>query len=237
MVTGAAQGMGRAISLALAAEGAEVWAIDRNGERLAGLVGESSAITTRTVDVTSTAAVEALAAEAGPVQVLVNCAGVVPQGSILDCTDEEWTATLDVNATSMHRTMRAFIPGMLAGAGGSIVNISSTVSSVTSVPNRYAYGASKAAVIGMSKAVAADFIRRGVRCNVIYPGTVDTPSLHERLAAFDDPEAARRDFIARQPMGRFGTPDEIAALVVHLASDESGFTTGSVYTADGGMTL
>jgi 2-keto-3-deoxy-L-fuconate dehydrogenase len=169
--------------------------------------------------------------------VLVNCAGIVHDGSILDCPQDAWIETMDVNVTSMYRMIRAFLPGMLEAGSGSIINISSVVSSVIGVPHRFAYGTSKAAVIGLTKSVAADYITRGIRANAICPGTIDTPSLAGRMAAFDDPEAARKEFVARQPMGRFGTAEEIAALAVHLASAESGFTTGSVIIADGGMTL
>ena len=236
VVTGAAQGMGRAITAAFLAEGAEVWAVDRNAETLGELAETLPAAHTRVVDVRSQDQIAGLAAAAAPVDVLVNCAGIVHHGSILDCPPEALDEVLDVNVTSMYRTIRAFLPGMVEGAGGSIINMASVVSSVAGVPNRFAYGTSKAAVIGLTKSVAADFVDRGVRVNAVCPGTIDTPSLRDRLAAFDDPESALRDFVARQPMGRLGTAEEIAALVVHLASDESGFTTGAVHIADGGMT-
>lgn len=236
VVTGAGQGMGRAITLAFLAEGSEVWATDRNPQTLATL-DASTAAHTRAVDVTKDDDVSRFASEAGAVDVLVNCAGIVHHGSILDCPPEAWEQTMDVNVTSMYRTIRALLPGMVERGRGSIINMSSVVSSVAGVPNRFVYGTSKAAVIGLTKSVAADFIGSGIRVNAICPGTIDTPSLGERIAAFDDPSAARQAFVARQPMGRFGTAEEIAALAVHLASDESGFTTGSVYIADGGMTL
>ena len=237
VVTGAGQGMGRAISLAFVDEGAEVWAVDRDPETLDAVAAEAPALHTMRVDVTVARDIAALEAAVGSIDVLVNVAGIVHHGSILECPSEAWIETMDVNVTSMYRMVRAFLPGMIERGGGSIVNMASVVSSVTGVPNRFAYGTSKAAVIGLTKSVAADFINQGIRANAICPGTIDTPSLRGRLAAFDDPEAARRDFIARQAMGRFGTEEEIASLAVHLASDESGFTTGAIHVADGGMTL
>ncbi|MDR3475002.1 MAG: SDR family oxidoreductase [Devosia sp.] len=238
VVTAAGQGIGRAIAEAFIAEGAAVWATDLDAGKLEGLTGA----TTRSLDVRSTAAVDALAAETGPINILVNAAGFVHHGSVLDCSDEEWDFSFDVNVKSMHRTVRAFIPGMLQQEKGSIVNISSGASSVRGLPNRHVYGASKAAVIGLTKAVAADFIRRGIRANAICPGTVDSPSLDGRIAALAAQTGrtraeVRKDFENRQPMGRLGTPMEIAMLAVHLASDEASFTTGSVYMADGGFSL
>ncbi len=238
VVTAAGQGIGRAIAEAFIAEGATVWATDLDLGKLEGLTGASL----RALDVRSTPAVDALAAATGPVDILVNAAGFVHHGSVLACTDEEWDFSFDVNAKSMHRTIRAFIPGMLTRGKGSIVNISSGASSVRGIPNRHAYGASKAAVIGLTKAVAADFMRRGVRANIICPGTVDSPSLDGRITALAaetgrTPEAVRLDFINRQPIGRLGTPLEIAMLAVYLASDESSFTTGAVHMADGGFSL
>jgi 2-keto-3-deoxy-L-fuconate dehydrogenase len=238
VVTAAGQGIGRAIAEAFLAEGAAVWATDVDAGKLDGLSGAS----TRGLDVRSTGAVNALAAETGPIDILVNAAGFVHHGSVLECSDEEWDFSFDVNVKSMHRTVRAFIPGMLQKEKGSIVNISSGASSVRGIPNRHVYGASKAAVIGLTKAVAADFIRRGVRSNAICPGTVDSPSLDGRIATLAaqsgrSPADVRKDFENRQPMGRLGTPMEIAMLAVHLASDESSFTTGAVYAADGGFSL
>jgi 2-keto-3-deoxy-L-fuconate dehydrogenase len=238
VVTAAGQGIGRAIAEAFLAEGAKVWATDLDASKLAGLDGA----TTRSLDVRSTDAINALAKETGPVDVLVNAAGFVHHGSVLECSDEEWDFSFDVNVKSMHRTVKAFVPGMLERGKGAIVNISSGASSVRGLPNRHAYGASKAAVIGLTKAVAADFIRRGVRCNAICPGTVDSPSLDGRIAALAAQTSrtqaeVRKDFENRQPMGRLGTPKEIAMLTVHLAGDESSFTTGSVYSADGGFSL
>lgn len=238
VITAAGQGIGRAIAEAFLAEGARVWATDIDADKLAGLAGA----TTRPLDVRSTPAVDALAAEAGPVDILVNAAGFVHHGSVLDCSDADWDFSFDVNVKSMHRTIRAFVPGMLQRERGAIVNISSGASSVRGLPNRHAYGASKAAVIGLTKAVAADFIRRGIRANVICPGTVDLPSLDGRIAALASQTGrseaeVRRDFEARQPLGRLGTPMEIAMLAVYLASDEASFTTGSVFMADGGFSL
>jgi 2-keto-3-deoxy-L-fuconate dehydrogenase len=238
VVTAAGQGIGRAIAEAFLAEGATVWATDLDAAKLEGLAGAN----TRGLDVRSTGAVNALAAETGPIDILVNAAGFVHHGSVLECSDEEWDFSFDVNVKSMHRTVRAFVPGMLQKEKGSIVNISSGASSVRGIPNRHVYGASKAAVIGLTKAVAADFIRRGVRANAICPGTVDSPSLDGRIATLAaqtgrSPADVRKDFENRQPMGRLGTPMEIAMLAVHLASDESSFTTGSVYMADGGFSL
>jgi 2-keto-3-deoxy-L-fuconate dehydrogenase len=238
VVTAAGQGIGRAIAEAFLAEGARVWATDLDPAKVETIAGAVA----RPLDVRSTSAITALAAETGPIDILVNAAGFVHHGSVLDCTDEEWDFSFDVNVKSMHRTVRAFVPGMLQREKGSIVNISSGASSVRGLPNRHAYGASKAAVIGLTKAVAADFIRRGVRCNAICPGTIDSPSLDGRIAALaaqtGRTEAeVRRDFENRQPIGRLGTPMEIAMLAVHLAGDESSFTTGSVYLADGGISL
>ena len=238
VVTAAGQGIGRAIAEAFIADGATVWATDLDASKLAGL----PSATARALDVRSTAAINALAQETGPVDILVNAAGFVHHGSVLECSDEDWDFSFDVNVKAMHRTVKAFVPGMLAKGKGSIVNISSGASSVRGIPNRHAYGASKAAVIGLTKAVAADFIRRGVRANAICPGTVDSPSLDGRIAALAAQTGrtqadVRKDFENRQPIGRLGTPKEIAMLAVHLAGDESSFTTGSVYSADGGFSL
>jgi len=238
VVTAAGQGIGRAIAEAFLAEGAKVWATDLDLSKLSTLSGA----TTRALDVRSTAAINALAEETGPIDILVNAAGYVHHGSVLECSDEDWDFSFDVNVKSMHRTIKAFVPGMLQRGNASIVNISSGASSVRGLPNRHAYGASKAAVIGLTKAVAADFMRRGVRANAICPGTVDSPSLDGRIAALAAQTGrtqaeVRKDFENRQPIGRLGTPMEIAMLAVHLAGDESSFTTGSVYSADGGFSL
>ena len=232
LVTAAAAGIGRATAQAFAREGAEVLATDIDVKGLAGIEGPG--LRTARLDVLDPAAINALVAAEGPFGIVLNAAGMVPDGSILDCDDEAWAGTFALNVTSMHRVIRAVLPGMLEAGGGSIINISSVASSLKAVPNRYAYSASKAAVIGLTKAVAADFITRGVRCNVICPGTVETPSLQGRLASAEDPAAARVAFLARQPMGRFGRPEEIASLAVYLAGPESAFTTGAVHVIDGG---
>jgi 2-keto-3-deoxy-L-fuconate dehydrogenase len=236
LVTAAGQGIGRGIAERFAAEGARVTATDLDPSKLDGL--EAAGIADRrALNVTDGSAVEALAAELGPLDVLVNCAGFVHHGTILDCEEKDWDFSFDLNVKSMYRTIRAVLPGMLERGGGSIVNIASIASSVKGIPFRLAYGASKAAVIGLTKAVAADYVTRGIRCNAIGPGTVQSPSLDQRIAAFDDPVAARKAFIARQPMGRLGTAEEIAAIAVYLASDESAFTTGQLMIVDGGMTV
>ena len=234
LVTAAAQGIGRASVLAFDREVASVVATDINDGALAALAEEASGIETRHLDVTDEARVKDLAAELGAVDVLFNCAGFVHHGSILDCEPADWDRSFDINARSMFLTISAFLPAMLAAGGGSIINISSLASSLKGVPNRCAYGASKAAVIGLTKAVAADYVTQGIRCNAICPGTVDTPSLHDRMRAQGDYEAAHAAFVARQPMGRLGTSEEIAALAVYLASDESAYTTGGTQVIDGG---
>jgi 2-keto-3-deoxy-L-fuconate dehydrogenase len=236
LVTAAAQGIGKAAALAFAAEGAATWATDVDGEKLAGLDG-TAGIDTLRLDVLDKAQLTAAAGKIGAVDVLFNCAGWVAHGPILDCPEDDWDRSFALNARAMYVTIRAFLPAMIEAGGGSIINMSSVASSVAGVADRCAYGASKAAVIGLTKSVAADYVASGVRCNAICPGTVQTPSLDDRLNAFADPAAARRDFIARQPMGRLGSVEEIAALCVYLASDESGFTTGQAIVADGGMSL
>lgn len=237
LVTAAGAGIGRAIAEVFAHEGARVIATDLVEAALAGLKAD-----TRKLDVRSTPAVETLAAEIGAVDVLVNAAGFVHHGTILDCSEADWDFSFDLNAKAMHRMIRAFLPAMLGKGGGSIVNIASVASSVKGVPNRYVYGASKAAVIGLTKAVAADFIKQGVRCNAICPGTVESPSLGQRIQeaaarAGQSEEAARKAFTDRQPMGRLGKAEEIAALALYLASDDSAFTTGQIHVIDGGFTL
>jgi 2-keto-3-deoxy-L-fuconate dehydrogenase len=237
LLTAAAAGIGRATAEAFAAEGAKVIATDLNLDGLEGLAGEA-----RRLDVRSSEAVAVLAREIGPIDVLFNCAGFVHHGTILDCTEDDWDFSFDLNVKSMHRTIRAFLPGMLEKGGGSIVNVASAASSVRGIPNRYLYGASKAAVIGLTKAVAADFIRRGIRCNAICPATVESPSLDQRIATLAAQSGqsvadVRKAFIIRQPMGRIGRPEEVAALAVYLASDESAFTTGHAHIVDGGFAL
>jgi 2-keto-3-deoxy-L-fuconate dehydrogenase len=232
LITAAAQGIGRASAELFAREGAEVVATDLDAAKLAGLAG----CTTRRLDVTDAAAITALAAEIGGIDVLFNCAGYVHHGTILECGEEDWAFSMDLNVRAMYRTIRTFLPGMLARGGGSIVNMASVASSVKGVPNRFVYGASKAAVIGLTKSVAIDFVAKGIRCNAICPGTVETPSLEGRMRAQGDYDAARQAFIARQPMGRLGTALEIAQLALYLASDESAYTTGAVHVIDGGMT-
>jgi 2-keto-3-deoxy-L-fuconate dehydrogenase len=234
LVTAAGQGIGRATALAFAAEGAAVVATDIDEGKLADL---PKGIERRRLDVTDGAAIATLARELGAVDVLFNCAGFVHHGTILDCTEADWDFTLDLNLKSMYRTIRAFLPAMLAQGSGAIVNMSSSVSSVKGAPNRFVYGVSKAGIIGLTKSIAIDFIRQGIRCNAICPGTVASPSLEDRITAHGGSEAARRAFVDRQPMGRLGTPEEIAALAVYLASDESSFTTGSIHVVDGGFTL
>jgi 2-keto-3-deoxy-L-fuconate dehydrogenase len=237
LVTAAGQGIGRASALAFAAEGARVIATDINVASLETLKAEAPAISTRVLDVRDDGAVEAAARAVGTVDVLFNCAGFVHHGTILDCSDADWDFSFDLNVKSMYRMCRAFLPAMLEAGGGSIINMSSAASSIKGAPNRFVYGATKAAVIGLTKAIAVDFIRRGIRCNAICPGTVQTPSLDERIAARGNVEAARAEFVARQPLGRLGTAEEIAMLAVYLASDESAFTTGSVHVIDGGWSL
>jgi len=238
-ITAAAQGIGRATALAYAAEGARVIATDVNEAGLAGLAGPL--VTVHRLDATDAADIARVAGATGPVDVLFNCAGFVHQGTILDATEAEWDFAFALNVRSMFRTIRAFLPGMLAAGGGSIVNVASAASSIKGAPNRFIYGTTKAAVIGLTKAVAADYVKQGVRCNAICPGTVQTPSLDDRIAAnaaaAGSLEAARTGFVARQAMGRLGTPEEIAALAVYLGSDETRFITGQALVIDGGWTL
>ena len=237
LCTAAAAGIGRATAQAFAREGARVIATDIDVGGLDGLDADK-----RKLDVRSSEAVQALAREIGAIDVLFNCAGFVHHGTVLDCSDADWDFSFDVNVKSMHRTIRAFVPGMLEKGKGSIVNIASGASSVRGIPNRHVYGASKAAVIGLTKAVAADFIRRGVRCNAICPGTIESPSLDGRIEAQSrsrgEPlEKIRQEFVDRQPMGRLGKPEEIAAIAVYLASDESAFATGQAFIVDGGFAM
>lgn len=237
-VTAAGQGIGRACALAFAAEGAAVIATDINGELLASLSSEAPSIETATLNVLEAKAIQSAAALQGAVDVLLNCAGVVHHGSILDCTEEDWAYAFNLNVTSMYRLTRALLPAMLEAGVGSIVNISSVLSSVTGAPNRFAYGSSKAAIIGMTKAIAADYVKQGIRCNAICPGTIESPSLEGRIESLGgDYDEARAAFVARQPMGRIGLPEEVAHLAVYLASDESNYTTGAVHVIDGGWCI
>jgi 2-keto-3-deoxy-L-fuconate dehydrogenase len=230
LITAAAQGIGRASAELFVAQGARVIATDINFVALKDVVG----CETRRLDVLNSDEVTALAKEIGAIDILFNCAGYVHSGTILECDEKDWNLSLDLNVTSMYRMIRAFLPGMITRGGGSIINMSSVASSIKGAPNRFAYGMTKAAVIGLTKAVAADFVTQGVRCNAICPGTVQTPSLEQRLHATGDYETAYKNFVARQPMGRLGNAVEMAQLALYLASDESAFTTGTVNVIDGG---
>jgi 2-dehydro-3-deoxy-L-fuconate 4-dehydrogenase len=232
LITGAAAGIGRATAQLFAAEGAKVIATDRDLKGLDGLAGETLAL-----DVTDSAAITALAQKVGKLDVLFNCAGFVENGTILDNDDAQWEKSFNINVYAMARMIKAFLPGMIAGGGGSIINVASVAGSIKGIPNRCIYGASKAAVIGLTKSVAADFVTKGIRCNTVCPGTVDSPSLQQRLRNSDNYEAARAAFTARQPMGRLGTPAEIASIVLWLASDDSQFATGQNFIVDGGITI
>lgn len=236
LITAAAQGIGRASAELFAAEGAQVVACDINPDALAELAGIDG-ITTLVLDVTDADAVTAAVAQVGTLDVLFNCAGFVANGSILECDEKDWDFSFDLNVKAMFRLIQLTLPDMLANGGGSIINMSSVASSIKGVPNRFAYCASKAAVNGITKSVAADYVTKGVRCNAICPGTVDSPSMHGRLRATGDYEKALADFIARQPMGRIGTAEEIAALALFLASDESAFVTGQTHNIDGGWSV
>jgi 2-dehydro-3-deoxy-L-fuconate 4-dehydrogenase len=237
LVTAAGQGIGRATAVAFADEGATVLATDVNQTALKTLSDERPDIRVRRLDVRESQDVDKVAAELEGLEVLFNCAGFVHQGSILDCAEKDWDFSFDLNVKSMYRTCRAFLPAMLRARKGNIINMSSVASSIRGVPNRFAYGSTKAAVIGLTKAIAADFVRQGIRCNAICPGTVHSPSLDQRMAAQGDAEKAYADFVARQPMGRLGRTGEVAALAVYLASDESAFTTGQIHIIDGGWTI
>lgn len=241
LITAAGQGIGRAAALACAAEGATVWATDINPETLGALGRDNPAIITRRLDVMKTGEIEALSKEAPELDGLFNCAGFVHHGSILELSDADWAFSMDLNVTSMVRMCRAFVPGMLNRAAesgsASILNMASMASSVKGFVNRAAYGATKAAVIGLTKSIAADFVKQGLRCNALCPGTVDTPSLRGRIASAADPVQAEKDFIARQPMGRLATVDDITPVVLYLLSDESRFVTGQTMLVDGGVTI
>jgi 2-keto-3-deoxy-L-fuconate dehydrogenase len=232
LVTAAGQGIGRASALAMHREGARVIATDINEGLLATLAAEGPEV--RVLNVRDPAAIADVAAAVGTPDVLFNCAGFVANGTILDCSEEDWAFSIDLNLTAMFRMCRTFIPGMAARGGGSIINMASVASSVIAAPNRFVYGMTKAGVIGMTKAIAADFVTKGIRCNAICPGTVDTPSLNDRMAAGGDYEAARKAFLARQPTGKLAQAEDIAGLVVFLASDEAAFVTGAIHVIDGG---
>ncbi len=236
LITAAAQGIGRATALKFAEEGAEVIATDINEAGLADL-NDIDGISTLVLDVMNEASVAALPDTVGTPDILFNCAGYVANGTILECSQDDWDFSFALNVTSMYRMCKTLLPGMLDAGHGVIINMSSVASSIKGTPNRFVYGATKAAVIGMTKSIAADYITRGIRCNAICPGTVDTPSLHDRLRATGDYDKAMVDFIARQPMGRVGSADEIATLAVYLASDESAFTSGQTFAIDGGWSL
>jgi 2-keto-3-deoxy-L-fuconate dehydrogenase len=233
VVTAGASGIGRASAEAFARAGARVLAVDIDAQAVQSVPGCEGHV----VDVRNPDAIAAFAKQAGKIDVLFNCAGMVPKGTVLDVDFATWTAAFDLNVNSMYHMIRAFLPGMVAARAGSIINMSSVAGSITGVPDRCGYGATKAAVIGLTKSVAADFVAQGIRCNAICPGTVDTPSLQARLHTYGDYEKTRREFEARQPMGRLGKPEEIAALALHLASDESGFTTGQTHIVDGGWMI
>jgi len=240
LVTAAGQGMGRAVAIAMAQEGATVYATDVNEKTLD--YGDGKRVVTQRLDVLDDAAVDALVRGLPPLSILFNCAGYVHHGSILECGPKDWDFSMNLNVRSMYTVTRAALPAMLKqfeerGSWSSIVNMASVAGSIRGLPNRFIYGTSKAAVIGLTKSIAADFVQKGVRCNAIAPGTVDTPSLADRINAFPDPAEARKAFIARQPMGRLAKAEEIAPLVVYLASDEAAFVTGNVYACDGGMTI
>ena len=236
VITAAGQGIGAATARAFAREGARVWATDVDAAKLSALDGVAG-ITTRKLDVRDKAAIGKLAGESGAVDVLFNCAGFVHHGSVLDATDEQWQFAFDLNVRSMFWTIQAFLSGMLEKGGGSIVNMSSAASSVKGAALRCIYGTTKAAVIGLTKSVAVDYVAKGVRCNAICPGTVQTPSLDERISALGGGADAKQFFLQRQPTGRFGSAEEIALLAVYLASDESAFTTGTINVVDGGWSV
>ncbi len=235
LVTSAAQGIGRASAIALAEEGAKVFATDIREDLLAELAGPN--ITCFGLNVLEQAAVDAAVKRSGPVDILLNCSGYVHHGTVLDCGDRDWDFSFDLNVKAHYRMIKAYLPGMLAKAHGNVINIASVASSIKGAPNRFAYGASKAAIIGMTKALAVDFVAKGIRCNAICPGTVETPSLYDRMRAQGDFEKAKAAFIARQPMGRLAQPEEMGKLVVYLASDDSDFMTGQALVIDGGWSL
>ena len=237
LITAAGQGIGKATALAFAAEGAVVHATDVNGKALQQLAAEWGTIQTQLLDVRDDNAIQQAINKIGKVDVLFNCVGYVHHGTILECADKDWDFSFDINVKSMYRTCRAVLPGMLKVGKGNIINMSSGASSIKAAANRFVYATTKAAVIGLTKSIAIDFIKQGIRCNAICPGTVHSPSLEERMSAQGDFAKAQAEFVARQPMGRLGRPEEIAALAVYLASDESSFTTGQTHIIDGGWIL
>lgn len=236
IVTAAGQGIGHASAVALAKSGARVFATDIEERSFAGLQAADPRIEPFRLDVLSQASIDAAAGRTGPVDIVFNCAGVVQSGTILDCSPDRFAEAYELNVAAAYRMIRAYLPGMIARGAGSIINMASVASSVRGAPNRFSYGTTKAALVGLTKSVAADFVRSGIRCNAICAGTVESPSLNDRLRAQGDYEAARAAFISRQPIGRFGKPEEIAALVVYLSSDEAAFTTGAIHVIDGGQT-
>lgn len=236
LITAAGQGVGRATTELFAAEGAQVIACDINQDALVELA-DIEGVTPMKLDVTDVAAMTEAAKDLPALDVLFNCAGYVANGTILDCDEKDWDFSFELNVTSMYRLIQLTLPAMLENGGGSIINMSSVASSIKGVPNRFAYCASKGAVVGLTKSIAADFVTKGIRCNAICPGTVDSPSMHDRLRATGNYEQALTDFIARQPMGRIGTAEEIAALALYLASDDSAFTTGQTHAIDGGWAI
>jgi 2-keto-3-deoxy-L-fuconate dehydrogenase len=237
LITAAGKGIGRATAIAFAREGADVIATSLTASSLETLAAEMAGIRTHVLDVRDAAGIQSLASATGPIDVLFNCAGWVHHGNILECDEEAWATSFDTNVTSMYRVTRAFLPGMLAAGRGNIINVASVVSSVTSAANRCAYGASKAAVIGLTKSVARDFVSQGIRANAICPGVIESPSLRARMSAEGDYIRARAAFLARQPIGRMGATEEVAQLAVYLASDESAFVTGQNFVIDGGWTM
>ena len=237
LITAAGQGMGRAAALAMAAEGATVFATDIDSDGLATLVAENSSIETFTLDVTDPNAIAGAPAKTGALTTLFNCAGFVHNGTIMDMSDEDWDFSFTLNVQSQFRLIRAYLPGMLEQKDGSIINMASVASSIKGAPSRCLYGSTKAAILGLTKAVAADYVSYGIRCNALCPGTILTPSLEGRMRATGDYETAKIEFLARQPIGRFATADEVAGILIHLASDESKFTTGTFQIVDGGWSL
>ncbi|WP_343717458.1 SDR family oxidoreductase [Inquilinus sp.] len=237
VLTATGQGIGRAAALAFAREGATVYATDINEAALQSLAAEAPGIHVARLDVLDHGAIKAYAAERGAIDVLFNCAGFVHAGTILDCEEKDYDFSFNLNVRSAYHMCRAFLPAMIEAGGGSIVSVASVCSSIKGLPNRFIYGATKAALLGLTKSIAADFVGKGIRCNAICPGTVETPSLHDRMAAQGDIEKARAAFVARQPMGRLGTAEEIASLAVYLASDEASYLTGQAINVDGGITI